>query len=215
MVAGAMFFGVSHSVLDDGEVREHDRVSVSAAEQVDLASSQPRTLRRTDTWVIGDSITVRGNLPWLNRIEPSWNVDGVGGRLVDELPSRINFMIRRLGFPRNIVIALGSNPSEGWSKADYQRIVDRIPDNRNVFFVTAYRGEIWGGSEMVTKYSRWMKRIARAEPNVHIIDWRRRVLRGEVELSDDLHASRGEGERFWAGLVSNRVDQVNRRLSSR
>lgn len=181
-----------------------------SSERETVQASSKQVSGPGSTYLIGDSITLRGSIPYLNNMRPRWQKDYESGRGVGELPERVDFMIDRVGYPKNIVLALGSNPARNWTKAKYERIVDRFPTTSNVFFVTCYRAPDWKNQDKVTQYARWMRQIAKARSNVHLIDWRKQVQSGNVRLSDGIHPERGAGEVFWARLVNSRVVSVNR-----
>ena len=166
-----------------------------------------------DTYIIGDSITYRGSNPHLKDIRPNWCYDAIGGSPVNSLPSRVQEMATTVGYSRNIILAMGTNPSDNWNKQNYINVVDSIPTTSNVILVTCYRGykaggERWGGAEQVDQYSEWMNEIASTRPNVTVLKWKWHVLRGAVVLSDGIHARPDDGEIFWANMINDGVKSL-------
>lgn len=167
---------------------------------------------RTNTIMIGDSLTYWGR-PDLKSFRPDWIIDGVGGRLVGELPERVDHHLEENGIPNNLIIALGTNNTASWTKQDYVDQTEKVPSWVRVYFVTTYK-DINGGDNVTpeqvarqTELSGWMQEIANERDRTYIIPWRNHVIQGKVELRDAMHATHGEGELYWAKLVRNTVGE--------
>jgi len=92
--------------------------------------------------------------------------------------------------PERLVLALGQNESEGWTRNDYRAAVNSVPDSTAVLMVDTYRDPAFFGEERAAtqaRYSRWMARLAMTQPNVEVVAWRGAVLDGTVVLPDGSH----------------------------
>ena len=168
---------------------------------------------RPDAIVIGDSLTYYGK-PNLAASRPEWIIDGVRGRPVSALPSRIRANVRAHGVPRHLVLALGQNASEGWTRADYRHAARMVPQRTQVYFVTTYRDPAVFGQDAADQqetYSRWMRNIAAHLANVHVLDWRQLVLDGTAVLEDGSHADEASRQ-VWADLIDQGVAEVTAQL---
>ena len=161
-----------------------------------------------DILIVGDSITAWSTYPMKNR-QPGWTVDGVFGRVVQELEEIVPTYVRVHGSPKAIVVALGTNTWGLWTKSGYEK-VRRITDpDTKVFYVTTYRrDESWAGSlENMSKYSTWMKEIALENANTFVIDWRDRAARfPQILDADGVHPT-ALGTEMWADMVSEAVSK--------
>jgi hypothetical protein len=157
--------------------------------------------------VIGDSITYYA-APALHERRPRWIVDADRAREVGTLPWRISVDLVRYGVPRHVVIALGTNESAGWRRADYSAALSMLPRSSEVFFVTTYRDPAVFGqwrADIQERYSSWMRAIARDRADVRLINWRRDVLADPSLLVDGVHASHPAGIQRWVDLVEATV----------
>ena len=153
--------------------------------------------------LIGDSLTHYA-APTLLERRPKWKVDAIGGRKVETLPRRIRDDLATYGVPRHLVIALGTNESPGWTRADYAAAVDMVPRSTEVFFITTYRDPAVFGqdrADIQETYSSWMRSISKYRDNVSFINWRGHVKRNPALLRDGVHATDPEGIRYWVDLV--------------
>lgn len=160
-----------------------------------------------NTIAIGDSITVQGS-PYLLEQKPTWIIDAANGRHVGVLKHRIRVDVAANGTPHRLIIALGQNPTRGWTKADYEAATELVPASTTIYFISTYRDPAYFGQKAAdteAKYSRWMRKIAAARPRTHMIPWRARVLDGSVQLVDGSHPTDPEGRQYWADLVVARV----------
>ena len=178
-----------------------------------VASAAPvQAASRPDAIIIGDSLTYRGTPDLLAR-QPSWVVDAMRGRRVGALPRRIKVDVAAHGIPRNLVLALGQNPTAGWTRADYAAATRLVPSRTQVFFVTTYRDPAVFGqpaADQQKTYSRWMRSIAAHRANVHVLDWRRLVLDGSAVLVDGSHPDE-PSRQVWADLIVDGVAEVTAR----
>lgn len=146
------------------------------------AAGKKTEVDRVPTIQIGDSITVRTSAE-IAAMKPDWVLDGRNGREVKFLPARYNIDLADVGGvqPNHWVFELGQNTTAGWSKADYQAVVDRVPNFVEVFFVTTYRdpGLFPKQAPIVQQYAQWMRQIADAQSNVFVIPWRDAVIDGQ------------------------------------
>lgn len=157
--------------------------------------------------VIGDSITYNSRRQ-LRRMRPNWRLDARRGRPVTALRTKVDSMIASGVVPRNVVLALGSNPRRSWRRADFAHVVDRLPRQVNITLMTTYRDpRHWRGHPNWRKrpriqriYSRWMQRVARQRPNVCIMPWRAVAKNNRHLLRDGVHPN-WRGKQRWSRLV--------------
>ena len=155
-----------------------------------------------DTYVVGDSLTYFGG-PHLQALRPKWNIDGQRGRYVNRLNPLLDAYIATYGQPRQVVIALGTNEVDGWTKAGYEEAVSKLLSTTRIVFVTTYRDpNVFGVDRANTQglYSSWMTEIQNARPNTAIAPWRQRVINNPGLLEDGVHAT-PHGQTVWADLV--------------
>jgi lysophospholipase L1-like esterase len=167
-----------------------------------------------EVWVVGDSITARSRARLRDRLRRSVAravyIDGVGGRNVSTLDELVSQRIRR-GATDAMVLALGTNSSRSWSKADYLRAVDAIPESTAVVLVTVYKSHSAATAtpavlRRMADYSRWMREIASARSNVCVADWRKAASREPRRLLEDgVHPS-AAGKAVWVSLVGRAVE---------
>lgn len=154
-------------------------------------------------YVIGDSLTYRGRSQLLD-LQPGWSVNGVNGRPVSAMPRLVRNILRTDRDPAAVVVALGSNPSRGWSAASLRRTVALLPAETYVVLVTTYKSSRWPrhGVRMTTRYNRWMAQLAAVRPQTCTAPWSEAAAAHREWLVDGLHATaRGYVER--AQLISD------------
>lgn len=156
-----------------------------------IVTSGYRFLRSpVHAYVAGDSLTQWGS-PELAAMKPSWSINGVAGRRVEDLPRLIRGILAVDAHPRLVVVALGSNPSAGWTRGDYARAVARLPASTRVEYVTTYIAP-WShkapSSKVVTRrYAAWMDQLAQARPHTCAAPWAVVASRHQSWLIDGLH----------------------------
>lgn len=160
------------------------------------------TTTRPTTFMVGDSITYRAWAGPLKTKAPSWEVTAIGGRKVSTLPFYVSDRLANPSRVKVAVIALGTNPATGWTKADYQAQVDRFPSTTRVVFVTPYRGPKWAGASTVGTYAKWMNEIDAARPNVCMARWRAWAVAHPRAISDGIHPT-GTAQQVWVKLVTD------------
>lgn len=162
-------------------------------------------------WVVGDSLTVLGRSALQRRLEPlvsEVEIDAVGGRPVAELDDLVKARLARGARPDVMVLALGTNPSAGWGRDDYARVVDRIPAGVAVVLVTVYRGEessLPATVRSMDRYSRAMRALAGERANVRTAPWRSAASQHPGRLLVDGVHQTVRGTRVWAELVADAV----------
>ena len=160
------------------------------------------------TVVIGDSLTVRAK-PNLLAYRPTWDIDGVGGRRVTELPARINAAVTRHGgkHPETIVVALGTNYHSTWEGSDYNKVRQMLPQTR-IVFVTPFRDPRvawnpgWSSDRTAARYAYFMTRIANADRRACIVPWAFAAANNpDAYLIDGVHGTE-YGQERWAWEVA-------------
>jgi hypothetical protein len=135
--------------------------------------------RPTGVLMIGDSTTKRVT-PWLAEHQPSWHVDGKGGRPVKALGHRLEVYLRTHPAPADFIMALGTNRSfnPDWSKQRLARAIDKLPAATHVYLIMVVRaGRFQAWKDVVLRdYNRFSRSLAKSRPNTWIINWRRTVL---------------------------------------
>jgi hypothetical protein len=133
----------------------------------------------TGVLMIGDSTTKRVT-PWLAEHQPTWHVDGQGGRPVRALGHRIEVYLRSHPAPSDFIMALGTNRSfhPDWTRQRLVHAIDKLPAETNVYLVMVVRaGRFQAWKDAVLRdYNRMSRWLAKTRPNTWIIDWRRTVL---------------------------------------
>lgn len=141
--------------------------------------------------MVGDSLTQWGS-PELAQIRPGWSINGVAGRRVKELPRLIRSILAVDPRPRLVVVALGSNPSAGWTRADYARAVALLPASTRVVYVTTYIAP-WAlnkapsSKALTRKYAVWMAELASQRPHTCAVPWNVVARNHQGWLLDGLH----------------------------
>lgn len=168
-----------------------------------VAMSAPSNLCTYDThakhhsvFVVGDSITVMGR----KYLPKNWEVNAVSGRPVKCLPSILRKR-KADGMPKVIVMALGTNPSKGWSLADYRAAVDMFPKGVRIVLVTPYR--VSYATALMKKYALAMHRLAKRK-NVYLADWRAYAKAHQSQLTDGTHPNKA-GRKAWAKIIEAKV----------
>lgn len=163
--------------------------------------------------MVGDSLTEHGE-PALHGLHPGWYIDGLGGRPVKDLGPCISVGIEERGNPQDLIVALGTNDSPGWTKDDYVEALELVPAWSRVHLVTTFAdADRWGQQayDNQAENSQWMREIAEERPRTWTIPWRyyaqnKEFIGGGVRLlRDGKHATHPEGEQWWADLISDRV----------
>lgn len=174
-----------------------------------LASARPG-----DLWMVGDSITYQSASTLQPRLEKTVTgyvtIDGVAGRLVADLDNLVQQELALPGTPSVMVLALGTNPSQGWGRGDYRRVVDSIPDHTIVVLVTVYRTSTSAGASVahtLAKYSHWMLEIARSRSNVCVANWRAVARRHPAQLLLDGTHPTAKGQRIWSSTIRRAVER--------
>lgn len=164
-------------------------------------------------YVVGDSITVLG-APHLAALRPGWFVYGLGGRNVDAIPRMVDNVLSLNPNPRAIVIALGTNASDAWTRDQFAAALNKIPWTTKVALVTTYRDptifdplfSIVGSREYFQPiYTRWMQLFAHYRHNTCVVPWRGVVLNIPGLLYDGVHPN-ATGRAIWARTVVRSVD---------
>jgi hypothetical protein len=177
---------------------------VATMSQVKAATTGCTTEARNGTVVIGDSLTA-GPASIYAQLTPSWDIDGVAGRKVEDLPALARKWECRTR-PRNFVLALGTNPSSTWGPTSYQEVVDSLPPGTKAFIPTVVRD----GNEFPTmvatmqQYNVWI----RDTTNVTVIPWAERITQGAVRLPDGVHPD-AAGREYRVKLIRNWVNRIS------
>lgn len=164
-----------------------------------------------ETYMVGDSLTYHG-ADELQARRPPWTIDGERGRRIDMLNPLLDEYIQNVGYPKQLVIALGTNEGPDFFTKDvYETAVSKVPDSTRIVFVTMYRDpEVFGQerADFLQQASKWMKEIAETRPNTAIADWRRKINHYPQLLRDGVHAN-DRGERKWAELIDDAMTLLN------
>jgi hypothetical protein len=153
--------------------------------------------------VIGDSLTWRGS-DELAKLRPTFTLDGVPARKLDELEDRLDFFREGHGEPDGLVIELGTSPSPSFSQRDLARIVASVPASTVVMLVQPYY-ELRSNPVVVTKssikVSHWMTALARSRPHTCAANWPGYVRSHPGILQDGVHMKH-PAEKQWARWIS-------------
>jgi lysophospholipase L1-like esterase len=176
------------------------------------AHARPTDDRRAAVWVVGDSVTVYSEPALRARLASTVDgrveVNAVSGRNVSELDNLVRSRLAQGSRPRAMVLALGTNPDPVWTRSDYRRVLDSIPDSITVVLVTVYRQPGTAPAGVVrelARYSRWVRELAGSRENVCVAPWRARVQhRPERYTLDGMHPN-DRGANVFADLVAAAV----------
>jgi len=179
-----------------------------------FGTAQPRAGHRPAVWVVGDSVTVFSEGPVRSALRAAADgqveIDAESGRNVLLLDDLVRQQLVRDRLPRTMVLALGTNPDPSWTRNDFRRVVDSIPDSVSVVLVTVYRAPgtapAWVLRSMAD-YSRWMQELAAGRDDVCLAPWRARVKpRAERLTLDGVHPN-SRGADVFARVVAEAVQR--------
>lgn len=160
-------------------------------------------------FMVGDSITAGGKADLLD-LKPNWDIEALAGRNVDCLPGIVAERLTQRPMIGKLIIALGTNATEGWKQTDYEAVTNMVPSDTVVVFVTTYRDpQIWDDTmpyrtraSVQYWYSRYMNNIER--PNTCLVPWRWYADNHPEVLADGVHPTI-DGRKIWAKKVSDTV----------
>ncbi len=170
-------------------------------------------------WVVGDSLTILAGSALRRRLASlvgEVEIDAVTGRPVAELDNLVKARLARGARPDVMVLALGTNPSPGWDRDDYARVVDTIPADVAVVLVTVYRSDecsLPATVRTMQHYSRSMRSVAAVRANVSTAPWRSAAAQHPGRLLVDCAHQTVRGARVWAWLVAQAVDRSWERVT--
>ena len=169
-----------------------------------LVSPAPGFAATPYTLVIGDSLTYRGQ-DNLFTLRPDWLIDGVPQRRISTLPDILRDAIAAEGVPETLVIALGTNSNDLWTKQSFLDVLALLPPSTSVIFVTTYRDpNLYPlAADRMRRLSVWMKQIKAERPRTDVADWRAAAIHYPWLLEDGVHQTDPQGQEHWAALVSN------------
>lgn len=192
----------------------------------------PAARRRGGVVVLGDSTLMRAADVLATR-QPDWWLDYCPGRQPAALPRLLRRQLHRVDpSPAHVVVALGTNPAdpEEWTRRRLVRTLDLLPATTHVHLLQVVRvgaGRVQRGrDELLRRYDRWHRRIARTRPRTHLVPWRTQVLAdptldtrtGRSSLIEDgthqtgssyRHAVPGPGVARWTALLERSVARVD------
>jgi hypothetical protein len=153
--------------------------------------------------MIGDSLTWRGS-DELARLRPTFTLDGIPARKLDELKTRLDFFRAGHGEPDGLIIELGTSPSPSFSQRDLTKIVESVPATTEVMLVQPYY-ELRSNPVVVTrssiKVASWMTALARSRKHTCVANWPGFVRAHKGILQDGVHMKHpAEGQ--WARWIS-------------
>jgi hypothetical protein len=197
---------------------------------------------RSSTFVVGDSVTRIGLIDGLRKLGlgAGWEVSSVSGRDVSTLPYYLRDRVAaqqllpsvkhskrwrhrhrharpvpRFKYPlRRVVIALGTNATQGWDYGDLRAATNQLPGSAVLVFVTPFRdptlwpetGPFRVRASVGAVYANWEKRIAELRPHTCIADWRNFVRRYPSAVHDGVHETYN-GAGAWARIVSSAAER--------
>ena len=157
--------------------------------------------------VIGDSIAYYATEEILNR-RPNWNINAQRGREVNRLPVIIDNMNQDAKIYQAVIIELGTNISEGWTRTDYFNCVESLPTLTTKFFVTPrVHHQGLERNATVNRYADWMEWVAANRSDTFIIDWRAEVNANPDLLPDGVHPNQ-EGQNILARIMAQGVSST-------
>jgi hypothetical protein len=179
---------------------------------IPAAQAQPSADRRTAVWVVGDSVTVYSEVALraqlASTVDGRVEVNAVSGRNVVELDDLVRSRLAQGTWPRTMVLALGTNPDPVWTRSDYRRVLDSIPDSISVVLVTVYRAPGTAPAAVLRElasYSRWMRQLAGSRANVCLAPWRARAQQHPERYTLDGVHPNDRGADVFADLVTAAV----------
>jgi lysophospholipase L1-like esterase len=137
-------------------------------------------------------------------------IDAESGRNVLLLDDLVHQQLVRAHRPRTLVLALGTNPDPSWTRSDFRRVLDTIPDSVSVVLVTVYRepgtAPTWV-LRALADYSRWMQELAASRQHVCLAPWRARVDHRAGRLTLDGVHPNNRGAEVFARVVADAVQR--------
>lgn len=122
------------------------------------------------TVIIGDSVTVRANDSLQSTIQ-NVQIDGEISRHLEAANELIQSYAKSNVLPENVVVALGTNPSENYQVL-LDEIVEDLPRGHRLIFVTPYDGS-YSDQNLSVAYQTglYMKQLAGRYDYVTVADW--------------------------------------------
>ena len=168
----------------------------------EVARAQWRPPSRPGPLMVGDSVTWRGG-DELARLRPGLTVDGEPARRPSELQARLDAFRNVNGDPTGLIVELGTNPVQGYTRGDLAAALSAVPARTPVLLVAPYV-ETSTDPVVVSAWSQtfggWMRSIAAARPHTCVADWPAYVRSHPGLLQDGTHPQNtAEGQ--WAAWV--------------
>ncbi|MBJ7328469.1 MAG: hypothetical protein JHC95_01140 [Solirubrobacteraceae bacterium] len=155
--------------------------------------------------VVGDSLAV-GTKPFLDELLPGYSVtwDAKSGRTTPQGLVALRARLREVT-PAVVVISLGSN--DGSSASRFQdrmrRVLALVPPTSCVIWPSIVRPPRKGEESGL---NRVLRKMAKVDKRLVLIEWRTAVLDGVVHLPDGLHPD-AAGYQARSGMVATAVQR--------
>ena len=178
-------------------------IAVAAAVALSLARPEHAQASNRSVLVVGDSLAV-GMEPYLDAMLPGRTVswDAVSGRTTPVGLYRLRVDLRTQT-PRTVVISLGTNdgPDPVRVADRLRRVMRAVPPDACVVWASINRPPRKGPYAAL---NRVLRKAARRDPRLAVVDWNSAVLRGQVFLPDGLHPDPA-GFHYRANLIAAAV----------
>lgn len=182
---------------------------------VDNATATNYNVQTGDS-LIGDSVALRAS-EYLQSAISGIQVDASVSRSLDTGIEVYETAISNRVLLQNVIIALGTNPSDDF-KERLDQIVSDLPKGHRLIFVTPYDGRVAGDASSVSVRTRqYQQELAKKYDYIYIADWYQTALDNPAIWTgtDNVHFGSdsdtiNQGGQLYANTVKTAVDEANK-----
>jgi hypothetical protein len=175
--------------------------------------AEPVTLNITGgVTVIGDSVSL-GAQPSLTKTIPDCYVDSKVSRPLSAGADILTGMQNRGELREYVVIALGTNGTNGYEKL-FTQIIDALEPGHRLIIVTPFDGRSNENAAVVAKTAAWLRGLPGEYDFVTIADWNAKIS-SQVNLlaNDKVHMGGGTSMALYAECVAEAVNAASGRAA--
>lgn len=202
------------NLITEGLRQSDSKMQITRA-QVDNASATSYNVSDGVT-MIGDSVNLRAS-DYLKQVLPDIQLDALVSRNLESGFKVYETDIANRVLLKNVVIALGTNPSNNYQEL-LDKFVQELPKGHRLIFVTPYDGREANDSNSVTVQTRqYQLELAEKYDYVYIADWYQVAIDNPAIWAgtDSVHfglesdGSIDVGGNLYANVVKEAVDKAN------
>jgi hypothetical protein len=123
--------------------------------------------------MIGDSVMWRAENE-LGARHPDWDTDGIPGRKIGDLQSRLDWYRRDHGNPSQLIVQLGNNATPQFTRNQFDAVIATVPATTSIMLILPYRAAQSEDKDAVSatiRYQRWERSLGASRPNTCVADW--------------------------------------------